>query len=171
MTLPTRLTTLRSHMILKKFFLPILFVLLLFPLSTNAMKWDADIIENQAFDEAFTEYYNALAGYKAEDLRLELFETIEDTLSSGSHLSRVSLDHKTRQIENGLLEHLRAMLCNQTDSAYGDLKKLKLVAGNSVVKAGNDSQVTFSHDELGILAGVATRLVQQTPQTQFCKTN
>lgn len=154
-----------------KILLPFFLIMLFLSPSIKAMKWDATIIENQAFNTAFTAYYNALADYRTEELRMELFETIEDTLSSGSHLSQVSLDHKTRQIEHSLLEHLRAARCNQPTSAHSDLQKLMLIAGSSVVKAGNQSQVDFNPEELGILVGVSTRLIQQTPQAQFCHAN
>jgi hypothetical protein len=44
------------------------------------------------------------------NLKLELSDTIEDAPTSGGHLANISLDHKVRQIERGLLKRLRIVL-------------------------------------------------------------
>lgn len=146
-----------------------LFVLCL-PLSAKNMTWDTRVMENSAFNQAFLEYYDALADYQAEDLRFELFETIEDSLSAGSHMTIVSLDHKVEQIEAGIFEQLRQSLCH-LPATPNNLKTLKRMAGRSIVNTGNHMQVNFSFDELGMLVGVLTRLIQQTPHHQFCETD
>jgi len=144
-------------------------VMLIFgsPLPAQNMTWNDNVSKNPAFNEAFTAYYDAMADYAIEDLRFELFETIEDALSGGSHLSRVPLDHKVRQIETGLFEHLRQSLCHQSLSQH-NLDTLKSNAGNSIVHAGNAAQVHFTVDDMGMLTGILVRLIQQKPLNTFC---
>jgi hypothetical protein len=142
-------------------------IFLLFPLPVKALDLSATVIEAPDFNNYFNEYYNALADYNVEDLRLELFETIEDILSTGSHLSAVSLDYKTRHIETELLNHLQKTLCTKQPED-SNLTILKLISARGVDNAGNDAEVQFSHQELGMLAGVAVRLVQRMPKSQLC---
>lgn len=137
------------------------------PSSAQNMTWNDNVVKNPVFNEAFTAYYDAMTDYATEDLRFELFETIEDALSDGFHLTRVPLDHKVRQIETGLFEYLRQSLCHQSVSRQ-DLDILKSNAGNSIVHAGNAAQVQFTVDEIGMLTGILVRLIQQTPHNTFC---
>lgn len=142
--------------------------LLLIPVCTGAVEPATEIVKAQAFDEAFTDYYDALSDHDPEDLRLELSETIEDVLSSGSHLTRASLDYKTRQIETGLFAHLRGPLCGASSRAPEDMYTVKLSTVRSVARAGAEAGVTLSQEELGMVSGVVVRLVQRTPRPQLC---
>lgn len=152
---------------LKRLFILISILLFLIPLPVKAQDLAETIIEAPAFKQYFNEYYNALADYNVEDLRLELFETIEDILSSGSHLSTVSLDYKVRHIETDLLSHLQKALCNK-QAKDSDLVILKSITVTVVENAGSDAKVQFNHEELGMLAGVTVRLVQQMSKAQLC---
>ena len=128
----------------------------------------ATTIETPIFsEEYFNEYYKALADYTVENLQSELYEAIDDILSSGSHMSAVSQDYKTRHIETSLLNHLREQLC-VTKPIDKDITILKRISANSVASAGSDAQVKFNDDELGILSGITVRLVEKMPQSQLC---
>lgn len=70
-----------------------------------------ETLADPCFDGAYRSYFDALAGYRPEDLRLELTETVEDALTGGSHLSRPKIDYKRRQIETALLRQARRDLC------------------------------------------------------------
>lgn len=146
-------------------------VLLLLPLVASAAQPASTLIESAEFHDAFRSYMDALSTYSAEDLKLELSETIEDALTSGSHMSAISLDYKVRQIENALIRHLREELCALSSPSSNELAMLKLVAIKSASVAGEQASVSFSHGELGMITGVAVRLVQELSHSQLCDDN
>ncbi|MEA3274440.1 MAG: hypothetical protein U9Q81_03935 [Pseudomonadota bacterium] len=128
----------------------------------------SSIVESIEFDEAFRSYYDALADHTPEDLRLELSETIEDALSSGSHLTRASLDYKTRQIEAGLFAHLRQQQCAASTPPAKEQSKLKHVAVRTLTDAGEDAEIRFDREELGMISGILVRLLEIMPRNQLC---
>lgn len=150
---------------LKVFFIAIFIIL---PLHTKAQSLNDQALKSPVFNQYFNEYYKGLADYDLEELRLELFETIEDILSAGSHLSTVSLDYKTEHIETDLLNHLHKLSCNQ-QAKSNNLAMLKLIAANSAANVGRDSQIKFSQAELGMLSGVSVRILERSLPFQVCK--
>jgi hypothetical protein len=142
--------------------------LLLLPVYVSAADSATAIIKAHTFDEAFTDYYDALVDYGSDDLRLELSETIEDVLSSGSHLTRTSLDYKIQQIETGVFAHLRRRLCMASSPESEDLRTIKLVVVRSVMSAGEEAHVNFGQEDLGMISGVLVRWIQRTPPSLFC---
>ncbi|MGR8931991.1 MAG: hypothetical protein ACU836_15270 [Gammaproteobacteria bacterium] len=147
-------------------------VLLLMGVAGNATADDrfATIVDQPLFREAFDEYYNAMSDFAVDDLRLELYETIEDAMSSGGHLGQVTLDYKTRHIETGIMQRLRQSLCGK-GSLESNLTVLKRTAAESVRTAGSDSQVDFSPEEMGMIAGVTVRLIQKISLSELCSAN
>jgi hypothetical protein len=128
----------------------------------------ASVVSSPELEAAFRAHYEALSGYTPEDLKLELAETIEDALTSGGHLTRASLDYKVRQIESALLDRLRAGLCLPSAPSVSDLEPLREVALESAAAAGEDAAVSFTPEDLGMIAGVAVRLAQGMPRAQLC---
>lgn len=141
--------------------------LILLPVSVLASD-PATIINSQSFNEAFRDYYEALDSYTAKDLEFELSETIDDILSSGSHLTRASLDYRVRQIERALFSQLRKQLCPPSSPNKRDLSELKLSSVQSINKTGSSTGVTFTHEEIGMISGVTVRLLQHKPMEEFC---
>ncbi len=142
--------------------------LLLLPFAVGAAQPASMVIKGPAFDDAFRSYYDALSAHTPEDLMVELSETIEDVLISGSHMSVSSLDYKVRQIESVLLARLRGELCTPSSPSPSELGPLKLAAVKSATAAGEQASVPFNPEELGMITGVAVRLVQGIPRTQLC---
>ena len=141
--------------------------LLLFQ-AASAAQPVSTLIGSVEFDDAFRSYMQALTSYSAEDLKLELSETIEDALTSGSHMSVTSIDYKVRQIESALLAHLREGLCTPSSPSSKELQSFKRVAAKSAVAAAEQASVSFANAEFGMIAGVAVRLVQEMPHSQLC---
>lgn len=143
-------------------------VLLLLTQLTSAAQPVSTLIVNVEFDDAYRSYMEALSAYSVEDLKLELSETISDALTSGSHMSVTSIDYKVRQIENTLIAQLRVELCASSSPSSNELEPLKLVAAKSAVAAAEQASVSFSNGELGMIASVAVRLVQEMSRSQLC---
>jgi len=144
------------------------FVLFFLCQAANAAQPASTLIESAEFDDAFRSYMQALSAFSAEDLKLELSETIEDALTSGSHMSVTSIDYKVRQIEHALIAHLREELCAPSSPSSNELELLKLMAAKSAAAAAEQASVTFANAEFGMIAGVAVRLVQEMPHSQLC---
>lgn len=141
--------------------------LLLLPASVLASD-PASIINSQRFNEAFRDYYEALDSYTVKDLEFELSETIDDILSSGSHLTRTSLDYRVRQIERALFSQLRKQLCPPSSPNKRGLSELKRSSVHSINKTGSSTGVNFTHEEVGMISGITVRLLQRKPMEEFC---
>lgn len=130
-----------------------------------------EVLENQSFNVAFRDYYEALDAHTVHDLNFELSETIEDVLTSGSHLGQVSLDYKVRQVETALFERLRQQFCPPSSPETGDLPELKMIAVRSVGGAGGVVGVEFTHEDIGMISGVVVRLLQKASLEELCRGN
>lgn len=148
----------------------IAWVLFITPATISATPSDTKLMNNTAFEDAFEAYYGALVDYTQDDLMIELSETIEDVLISGSHMSQTSLSYKVRQINNSLLDQLHVELCTASTPPSTKIDSLKRLAAKSVSNTSKQLAIIFAPEELGMITGVAVRLAQVTPRTELCRT-
>ncbi len=144
--------------------------LVLFLTLVQAVGSTPEIVKSIEFGEAFRDYFEALGTHTVDDLEFELSETIEDVLTTGSHLTRASLDYKVRMIEKGILSQLRQQLCPPSSDAPL-LAELKLTTVHCTYEAGRGAKVSFTNEEFGMLTGVVVRLLQSRSMEEFCRGN
>ncbi len=137
------------------------------PLPALAARADAlaDKLASPALNESFTSYYEALDGFGAEDLALELTETIEDTLTGGSHLTRASLDYKRRQIEDDLMARTRAKVCGQAEPATLDVRT---ACAGGTLDAADAAGAAIEAAGPGMISAVCARIVAERSVSVWC---
>jgi hypothetical protein len=124
-----------------------------------------ETLADPGFDGAYRSYFDALAGYRPEDLRLELTETVEDALTGGSHLSRPKIDYKRRQIETALLRQARRDLCG---SAPGPVQ-VKPACASAALAAAAEAGADLARDSLGAIAAVCARMAEGPARADWCR--
>jgi hypothetical protein len=125
-------------------------------------------LASPAFAEAYQSYYRDLAGFPAADLRLELTETVEDVLTSGSHLSRASVDYKRRAIEDALLTRAGDALCRPSPAVAATPERLREVCADATLAATQAAAVRLEAEELGMISAVCARIVATPSLLQWC---
>jgi hypothetical protein len=130
-----------------------------------------ETLGDPGFDGAYRSYFDALAGYRPEDLRLELTETVEDALTGGSHLSRPKIDYKRRQIETALLRQARRDLCGSAPGAGSGpgSGQVKTACASAALAAAAEAGADLARDSLGAIAAVCARMAEGPARADWCR--
>ena len=133
------------------------------PVSKQAL-----LMQSEAFSRSYSAKYTSLQGHSADTILIDLAESLEDILVSGSHISGPSLDYKIQQLEQHLFEKLKNHSCASNSSPAVTESLLQSGAVSSLVSLSNDEQWEMTDAQFGTLAGTVVQLMQSGPRRRFC---
>jgi hypothetical protein len=126
------------------------------------------IMQSEAFSRSYAAKYARLQGLSAAVILVDLAESLEDVLVSGSHVSTVPPDYRIHQLERRLFAKLKDDVCVANAGSAVTESLLKPAALRSVVKLADDEQWELTHAQFGTLTGTLVRLLQTETRRSFC---
>ena len=162
--------TIHAHWLLSSVFAVVLLVGQSAAGATPGSK-QASIMQSEAFSRSYATKYARLQGLPSDVILVDLAESLEDVLVSGSHVSTVRIDYKIQQLERRLFAKLQEDVCAATSISAMTESLLKPGAVRSLVNLANDEQWELTDAQFGTLAGTLVRLLQSDTRRSFCSSH
>jgi hypothetical protein len=126
------------------------------------------IIQSEEFGRSYAAKYARLQGRASDVILVDLAESLEDVLVSGSHASTVSNDHKIQQLERPLFANLKEDVCAVNSGSAMTESLLKPAALRSLVSLADDERWELTNAQFGTLSGTLVRLIQSETRRSLC---
>jgi hypothetical protein len=126
------------------------------------------LLQSEAFNRSYAAKYARLQGLSSDVILVDLAESLEDVLVSGSHVSTVRIDYKIQQLERRLFATLKEDVCAATSGSPVTEGLLKPGAVRSLVSLARDEQWELTDAQFGTLAGTLVQLIQSDSRRRFC---